>query len=504
MPTLNQLSNIQHIVTLMLENRSFDHMLGFLYTDQGNKSPTGQPFEGLTGTESNPMSGNNSGSKNVTVFKIQTSDKNAYFMPGSDPGEGYAATNSQLFGNTNAPTPPIATNQGFINDYVYTLGWETPKKGWVLPGTVPQNIMGIFTPEMLPILSTLAKSYAVCDQWYCSAPTETMPNRAFANAATSQGHMNDNTKSFTVQSIFGLMSDHDVDWSIFGYDEDPLTRQDFPDTIAASDSHFGKFPDFQTAAANGTLPAYTFLEPDWSATGNSQHPNNDVALGEQLIHDVYYALRNGKGWNQTLLIIIYDEHGGCYDHVAPPLGAVPPDDCEGEYGFDFKRFGLRVPTVLVSPLIAAGTVFRVPANSMSLDHTSILKTIEKRWKLPNLTARDAAAPDIGAVLTLKTPRTDDPLQGVTVPTSGGVAPTAGQPSHMQQVHAQLVAQLPVKDGYGAVRHELPELKTSADYKAFIHSRTEAWKASKKKASKKKASAKPKKQPPRKSGARSKR
>jgi phospholipase C len=177
------------------------------------------------------------------------------------------------------------------------------------------------------------------------------------------------------------------------------------------------------------------------------------------------------------------------------MGAVPPDECEGEYGFDFKRFGVRVPAVLVSPLITAGTVFRVPANSMPLDHTSILKTVEKRWGLPNLTARDAAAPDLGAVLTLSTPRTDDPLLGVTVPQASGTTPAASQPSHLQQVHAQLVAQLPVKDQNGLVRHEMPELKTNADYKAFIHSRTEAWKASKKSAPKpKKQPAKPKKQP----------
>ncbi len=86
-----------------------------------------------------------------------------------------------------------------------------------------------------------------------------------------------------------------------------------------------------------------------------------MALGEQLIHDVYEALRNGPGWAQTLLVVTYDEHGGCYDHVPPPAGAVPPDDDAGEFGFDFTRFGLRVPTVLVSPLIAPGTVFRVRA-----------------------------------------------------------------------------------------------------------------------------------------------
>jgi len=99
------------------------------------------------------------------------------------------------------------------------------------------------------------------------------------------------------------------------------------------------------------------------------------------------------------------------DHVPPPLGATPPDDSVGEYGFDFTRFGPRVPTVLVSPLIAAGTVFRVAAGKTPLDHTSILKTVENRWGLANLTARDAAAQDVSALLTLATPRTDDPLVG---------------------------------------------------------------------------------------------
>lgn len=482
MPAGNMLSQVEHVVVLMLENRSFDHMLGFLYAEEGNRSPAGQPFEGLTGDESNP----DADGSPVAVFKIQATDQNAYFMPGADPGEGYAATNSQLFGSTDAPTPPVATNMGFVKDFDYTLGWQSKSPSWskeILPGTVATNIMGCFTPEMLPVLSGLARGYAVCDHWYSSAPTETLPNRAFANAATSQGHMNDNTKSFTVPSIFGLMSQHGVDWAIYGYDSPPMTRLNFPDTTSAPASHFGIFKDFQAAAAAGTLPAYTFLEPEWSATGNSQHPAYDVALGEQLIHDVYYALRNGKGWNQTLLVVTYDEHGGCYDHVAPPQGATPPDDTPGEYGFDFTRFGVRVPAVLVSPLIAPGTVFRVPDGTTPLDHTSILKTVEKRWGLPALTARDAAAPDFGGVLTLGTPRTDDPLAGVAVPVSGGAHPAPEQPSHLQQVHADLASKLPVQDEHGtATPSESNTLRTSADYKAYARSRTAAWDAGRGRAS----------------------
>ena len=468
------LSLIANIVVLMLENRSFDHMLGFLYEASGNASPTGQPFEGLTGTESNP----DENGVAVPVYAIQASDANAYFMPGADPGEGYSATNSQLFGSTNAPTPPVAANQGFVTDYSYTLGWEGKENWSILSGTTANSIMGIFTPQMLPVLSGLAQGFAVCDYWFGSAPTETLPNRAFVNAGTSQGHMDDKTTTYTCPSIYSLLSSNNISWTIYGYDDPPLTRQDFTDITNADESHFGLFTDFQSAAAAGTLASYVFLEPSWGATGNSQHPNYDVALGEQLIHDVYYALRNGPNWNKTLLIITYDEHGGCYDHVPPPQGAVPPDDSAGEYGFDFKRFGPRVPTVLVSPLIAAGTVFRVPAGSTPLDHTSILKTLETRWSLPNLTARDAAAPDVSAALTLATPRTDDPLAGVVVPVATGQNPDADRPSHLQQVHAELVSQLPVPDAEGGAHHTMPELRTGADYTNYIRTRTAAWKAAK--------------------------
>jgi phospholipase C len=432
----NGLPAVAHIVVLMLENRSFDHMLGYLYASAGNVAPSGQPFDGLTGSESCPDSTGNP----VPVFQITPSTPNAYFMPGADPGEGFAATNDQFYGTKAGPTSSgqVGTCQGFVKDFAATITWETQDHWSIVSGTTASDIMGCFTPEALPVLSALARGYAVCDAWFASAPTETMPNRAFACAGTSQGSMDDKTKTFTCPSIFGLLSQHDVSWSIYGYDSEPLTKHNFPDTSSADASHFGLFKDFQAAAAAGTLPAFTFLEPNWSSTGNSQHPNYDVALGEQLIHDTYEALRSGPGWNQTLFILTYDEHGGCYDHVSPPWGATPPDATPGEFGFGFDRFGGRVPAVLISPLIAPGTVYRVPAGSVPLDHTSILKTVEQVWSLPALTARDAAAPGFGNVLTLSTPRTDDVLAGVTVPVSGSAGPSAGQLSHLEAIREELV------------------------------------------------------------------
>ncbi len=454
----------------MLENRSFDHMLGFLYPNK--TGPNGQPFEGLLGTESN----NDENGNPVTVYQIDAGNPGAYFMPGADPGEGYANTNSQLFGSGRAPSPPVATNGGFVSNFAAAISFDQRDNRSVLSGTTPSDIMGVFPPAALPVLSGLAAGFAVCDHWYSSVPTETFPNRAFACAATSQGHMNDSTSSYTVQSIFGLMTAHNLSWKIYGYDAEPLTRGNFPDTANAPDTCFGRFTDFQADAAGGTLAQYSFLEPSWGSAGNSQHPNYDVALGEVFLQQVYQALRSGPGWNQTLLIITYDEHGGLYDHVPPPSGATPPDSSIGEFGFDFTRFGVRVPAVLVSPLIPAGTIFRVPDGATPIDHTSVLKTVELRFGLPSLTARDAAAPDLGGVLTLTTPRTDDPLAAVVAPASTGANPAAAEVSHLQQLQAQMTADLPVPAEQLVNQPLLASQRTPADYAHYIEARTSTWKA----------------------------
>jgi phospholipase C len=465
----NQLGAIKHIVLLMLENRSFDQMLGFLYESNGNTSPSNQPFDGLTGNESNP----DDAGREIKVFKIDP-EQHTYLMPGADPGEGFHNTNYQLF-CTDLPTAgEVPTNKGFVVNFKSAIASDLANHYQdSLPGTVPDEIMGMYPPEALPIMSALAKGFAVCDRWFASAPTQTIPNRAFVGAATSQGHLDNHVKVFTCGSIYGLLSKNNIDWAIYGYNRDPMTRLDFTDTQQADESHFGHFRDFQSRAAAGTLPAYSFLEPSWGSAGNSQHPNNDVSLGEQLMHDVYYAVRNGPGWNDTLLVITYDEHGGNYDHVPPPWGAVPPDASVGEWNFDFTRFGVRVPALLISPRIAAGTVFR--ARRGTIDHTSVLKTIELRWALPALTERDKAAADLGDVLTLATARTDDPLAGVAIPLPSGAHPNSAEPSLLEKIHASRVAKLPVRNDQGAYdQHTPPDLSSSAAIGDYIQGRTAAW------------------------------
>jgi phospholipase C len=466
----NQLSSIKYIVQLMLENRSFDQMLGFLYESTNNISPSGQPFEGLTGNESNP----DDTGRAIQVYKIDDTAPHPYLMPGADPGEGFFNTNYQLFCTDDPVQNSVPANQGFVVNFKAAIASDQAKHYKdTLPGTDPSEIMGMYAPEMLPIMSGLAKGFAVCDRWFASAPTQTIPNRAFAAAATSQGHLDNKVKVFTCPSIFGSLTQSNIDWAIYGYNRDPMTRLDYSDTQNADESHFGHFRDFQARAKAGTLPAYSFLEPDFGAGGNSQHPNYDVSLGEKLIHDVYYAVHDGPGWNNTLLLITYDEHGGNYDHVAPPWGATPPDDSVGEWNFDFTRFGVRIPNLLISPRIAPGTVFRPKRGT--IDHTSVLKTIELRWGLDPLTARDKAAADLGDVLTLATPRTDDPLSGVQIPVSSTRHPNLSQPSLIDRIHAAKVTDLPLRSEQGSYdQHVPPDLSSSAAIGDYIQARTAAW------------------------------
>jgi len=463
------LQNINHFVVVMLENRSFDHMLGFLYQSAKNVSPLGHPFEGLTGKETN----SDATGKPVQVFPIRPTDPHPYLRPGANPGEGYLNTNSQLFGKQQAPSPATpAINSGFVTNFAYTLSWESKEdpKG-VVAGTQPSSIMGIYTPQTLPILSNLATGYAVCDHWYASVPTETFPNRAFVAMATSQGFVQDKSCSvYTAPSIFTALAKKSASWSAYGYDAPPLIRGSVADIAQAPESQFGAFADFQKAAKSGTLANYVFLEPQWGSSGNSQHPNYDVSKGEQFLHDIYYSLLGTPVWDQTLLIITYDEHGGCYDHVPPPENAVPPDNSAGELNFDFKRFGIRVPTLLVSPLIQAGTVFRT-TSSTPFDHTSILATLEARFGVPSLTKRDAAAPNVGAVLTLQKVRTDDPLSGVKVPSSTEAPAASTKPDKFQAALAVNAESLPIEDlGGNGHHHVAPAFASGGEAVAYARQR----------------------------------
>ena len=346
------------------------------------------------------------------------------------------------------------------------------KEGWNIIGNPgAKDIMGCYCPKMLPILSTLAKEYAVSDAWFGSAPTETLPNRAFLHMATSQGILDDHTKIYTSKSIFKSLDEAEKSWQAFGYETDPLMRHLVADITHSPNCHFCDFSDFKDAASQGSLANHVFLEPSWGTKGNSQHPNYDVARGEQFLAEIYETLRKSPCWEKTLLVITYDEHGGCYDHTPPPANAANPEAASGQDKFNFQRFGPRVPTVLVSPLIKAGTVLRADGET-PFDHTSILKTIENRFGLTPLTARDKAAPCVGNVLTLKTPRTDNVLQGICPPESSDSSMLTDDPSHLQEVMAAQVAKLPIPESNGhGIHHKAPKFENSQHINEYINKRS---------------------------------
>ncbi|MFT5823752.1 MAG: phospholipase C [Crocinitomix sp.] len=420
------------------------------------------------------------------MFPIKKDDPHAYFMPKKDPGEGFANTNFQLFGAGQAPYPKgISNNQGFVRDFENSINNEkleekeekddpllihkkkkasnsnhekyhsedykkwyksSPPSGHTsevpdLMTVQSKDIMGVYTSDMLPVLSGLAKGYAVCDHWYCSAPTETLPNRAFTHMGTSQGYLYDEVKSYSAKSIFKHLTNHKLSWGIFGNNGNPYTlsfchdiKKPYPTGCMT-----GSFEKFQSALTEKTLPTYTFLEPIWGSKGNSQHPNYNVAEGDAYLLQIYNSLKASEYWEDTLLIITYDEHGGCYDHVTPPNNATSPPAKSKAFDFDFTRFGVRVPTVLISPWIEAGTVYRTNSET-PLDHTSILATLEKCFDLPPLTNRDKAAPDVSNVQTLTKPRTDDPLKGVIAPTADSTVKIQPHASQIQKMHAGALAE----------------------------------------------------------------
>jgi phospholipase C len=419
---------ITNVFVLMLENRSFDHMLGFSkiagIDAVTQKSTT---LRGLAGDQSNAYRGQ--------TYTVAPTAPDA--MP-VDPGHEFVDVVEQLCGtntayNPGGPYPPI-NNSGFVADYVVS---PSPDEG-----NAPSDfgdIMKGFSPDRLPVLNALAKSFAVCDNWFAAIPGPTWPNRLFACAASSSGldHSPTTAEMLTWESLDGfdfpngsifdaLRKKSENGWRVFAGDTFPMAAALKGVTLF----DISGFDEFAGTVAKSDYPwLYTWIEPNYGDTvngtyegGTSQHPMDSVAGGEGLIKVVYEAIRNSPHWNTSLLIITWDEHGGFYDHVAPPAAA-PPGDTEmgskyNQYHFGFDRYGVRVPAVVVSPLIPSNVI-----DHRLYDHSSIPATIETLFGLPPLTKRDAAANNVASLLSLATPRANAPkrLPEPAAPTGPRVA-----------------------------------------------------------------------------------
>ena len=385
---------LRHLVVLMMENRSFDHALGFL------RSPD-YPINGLTGTEFNLDSDGNP----VTVSPDASFSGDLI----TDPGHHVVDVNQQLFGSLEAGEIDPAPMSGFVRDYEQLTGSREHGR----------NIMKCFAPGRLPALMTLAQHYAVCDNWYSSVPGPTLPNRSFIHSATSIGRV-DMSPNWLDESttIYELLDCFNRTARIYYHDWTmAMTFKNF--VLGKQNKWFGVFDDFLRACKKNTLPDYSFIEPRFNASdqggffaASDQHPDHDMLEGERLIRDVYKAIWSNEAVrNSTLLVITYDEHGGLYDHVPPPK-AVNPDGKvwkgsrdSPDPPFNFDRLGVRVPAILISPFIEKGSI-----DTTQYDHTSVIATARQLF-VPNpevnfLTERDRAAQSFEQNLTLDQPRTD--------------------------------------------------------------------------------------------------
>jgi phospholipase C len=390
------LQQLKHIVVLMMENRSFDHLLGFLKAQDPR-------IEGVSGSETNP---------DTTGAAISVQPLAAYHgQLEPDPGHHFEDVNVQIFGNHEG-TLSGPTMQGFIKAYF-------EKRHDVAHS---QKIMYCFAPEKVPVITTLARKYAVFNRWHSSIPGPTIPNRAFAHFGTSFGKLDNDLLYIGSKypTIYERMINAGRTAKVYYYDE-PSGTITLTFLLKKEPQLFGTFDQFQTDCTSGNLPDYSFIEPNYTDhdVGNGamiaqdQHPDHNVLAGEQFIAAVYSCITSNQAlWESTLLLILYDEHGGIFDHVLPP--ACTPDEFQDNgTGFKFDRLGIRVPAVLVSPWIPEATV----VTDRVFDHASIPATVTRQFigSYSARSPREINADTFLDFLTLSSPRTDR----ITFQTGGG-------------------------------------------------------------------------------------
>ncbi|KAJ8325445.1 hypothetical protein O5D80_006382 [Batrachochytrium dendrobatidis] len=380
-------ASIKNVVVLIMENRSFDSILGRLKWDGTNSN-----VDGLTGNESNKLA-------NGQTVGIQ---RGTNPKAGFDPNHELHAVTEQIYGagtvNTQGKQPTMAgfAQQAFVES-----------KGNM--DSVNQ-IMQAFGPDTLPVTYALAQEFAIVDNWFASVPGPTFPNRHFAHCATAYGYTGNDGGFLGIpcKTIYQNLEDANISWKIYA---DSLLVTTLLYRDMRSIYRLGKMHQFNTFvkdAAAGNLPQYSFLDP--SSLSEDDHPPNNLHAGQAFIKRAYEALRSSPQWENTLFLITYDENGGFYDHVTPPTN-VPIPDSQAPYppvgDFKFDRLGPRVPALVISPLVPKGSVIHNRNPNRHFEHSSIPATLKHVFNLPHfLTNRDAWALPFDGIANLSQPRTD--------------------------------------------------------------------------------------------------
>jgi phospholipase C len=363
------LDNLKHIVVLMMENRSFDHMLGALMKQN-------RKINGLQGNESNPDT------TGATVNVQPKAEFQSQLDP--DPDHHFPGVDLQVFGGQPQGPNRVANMQGFVKDY-FTQTNDVNRS---------HNIMYYFTPDKLPVITTLATEFALFNGWFSSIPGPTICNRAFAHYGTSFGQVGMDIfyALDKIPSVYERMVQANHSAKIYYYDQQSSTME-IVNILKNQPQIFANYDQFIADCKANTLPEYSFIEPCYNDHSGSdggailasdQHPDHNVQEGERFMANTFNSIRtNPDLWKSTALLIVYDEHGGIYDHVVPP--ACTPDGYSADATatgtgapFQFDRLGIRVPAILVSPWIPRGTIIpgtEDPANQQIFEHASIPNTV---------------------------------------------------------------------------------------------------------------------------------
>lgn len=379
---------IEHVIVLMLENRSFDHVLGDCPKVKQN---VGHALNG----------------RNQYGGKGYSQQPGAARVVADDPHHDLPDVMVQLSAHGSAKV-----NGGFVLDYARNY----PKLA------TPGEVMKYHEYGALPAIQVLAENFTICDQWHASVPGPTWPNRLFAMSGTSLGRvkmpngiLSLNLHWYDQATVFDRLNEKAKAWKVY-FGDTPLSFllvHQWEPKNAIRHRHMTEF--YEDAAGDPkAFPAFAFIEPSYLNPGaNDAHPPHDIVEADVLVARVYNAIRaNEELWKSSLLVILFDEHGGFYDPLYPPA-AIAPDHHTEEY--DFTQYGVRVPALLVSPY-AANTF-----DSDLLDHTTLLKYLQDKWGLGDLGARTAQAKSISPALrnplrtdTPKTVETAHPAVTVTV------------------------------------------------------------------------------------------
>ncbi|MCX4244303.1 alkaline phosphatase family protein [Paraliomyxa miuraensis] len=363
------LANIDTIVVVMMENRSLDHYFGSATFLEGST------VDGLTGRETNPRIDGTP----VPVFEM------ANLQP-ADPPHGWDSCHLQW---------NLGANDGFVIEHEL----EHP--------SFYDEVMGYHVRAQLPVIYALADEYVLCDHWYSSVMGPTWPNRFYLHAATSGGTMN-NAPALGFPTIWDQLATaglshanyySDLAWAWGGFANPALGYTESLD-------------EFFTAAAAGTLPAFSIVDPNFGilpggAGGNDDHPSHDITLGQIFLGSIYQALAQSPQWERCLLIITYDEHGGFYDHVSPPT-TVDEDP-------EFQQLGFRVPSLVIGPHVRRGCI-----DSSPMEHVSVIATASRRFGLPPLNDRVTATNDVSSAIDpayLDDPRPPAPIPMMSISVS---------------------------------------------------------------------------------------